>query len=353
MIRVLSAIVMGLVLCQPATASAEDASRREAVKLIFDTDICGDCDDVLALGMIHALQSRGACRLLAVTISVDNALTGPFVAAINRFYGRGTIPIGVAGKGGVRAESQFLSLAEQRDGGQWRYPRDEAVVRDPPSATSLLRKTLANEPDGSVVIVQVGFSTNLARLLDTKADEHSPLSGEELVRRKVRILSLMAGAFTQIGDEPRYREYNITQDVASARTLAQRWPTPMVWSGFEVGIALPYPAVSIERDFGYAEHHPLAEAYIARNPPPHERPTWDLTSVLYAVYPDRGYFDLSPPGTVAVESDAHTKFTADSAGRSRYVILRPDQRARILEALVQLCSQPPGIGVRWLEPPLD
>ena len=66
----------------------------------------------------------------------------------------------------------------------------------------------------------------------------------------------------------------------------------MVYSGFEIGIALPYPAMSIERDYGYVPHHPLAEAYIRRNPPPHNRPTWDLTSVLYAVLPDRGYFDF-------------------------------------------------------------
>ena len=57
----------------------------------------------------------------------------------------------------------------------------------------------------------------------------------------------------------------------------------MVYSGFEIGIALPYPAVSIERDYSYVRHHPLAEAYIRRNPPPHNRPTWDLTSVLYAI----------------------------------------------------------------------
>lgn len=339
--RLLSSISVGIALCLPGAAKGDAARRPEAVRLIFDTDICGDCDDVLALGMIHALESRGACRLLAVTISADNDLAAPFVAAVNQFYGRGSIAIGIVGQGGVRAESQFLSLAEQRDGGKLRYPRDEAIVREPPSATSLLRKTLANEQDGSVVIVQVGFSTNLARLLDTKADEYSPLSGEELVRRKVRVLSLMAGAFTKIGDEARYREYNITQDVASARTVAERWPTPMVWSGFEIGIALPYPAVSIERDFGYAEHHPLAEAYIARNPPPHERPTWDLTSVLYAVYPDRGYFDVSPPGNVTVEPDGYTKFTADPAGRSRYLVLAPNRRGRVLEALLQLCSQPP------------
>ena len=87
-------IAMGLV-ASPAAAAEPQARSRSPVKLIFDTDICGDCDDVLALGMIHALESRGACRLLAVTISADNDLAAPFVAAVNHFYGRGTIPIGL------------------------------------------------------------------------------------------------------------------------------------------------------------------------------------------------------------------------------------------------------------------
>ena len=146
----------------------------------------------------------------------------------------------------------------------------------------MLRKALASQPDRSVVIAQVGFSTNLARLLDSPPDEYSPLTGRELVEKKVKLLSLMAGAFQTIDGNRRYLEYNVVKDVPSARALAERWPTAMVYSGFEIGIALPYPAVSIERDYGYVPHHPLAEAYIRYIPPPHNRPTWDLTSVLYA-----------------------------------------------------------------------
>ena len=173
------------------------AAEVEPVPLIFDTDICGDCDDVLALGMIHALQSRGHCRLLAVTISVDNEQAAPFVDAVNTFYGRGDIPIGVVGKGGVVEKSTFLSLVEEKDAaGHFRYPHDLISGRSAPGATAVLRKALAAQPDHSVVIAQVGFSTNLARLLDSPPDEHSPLSGLELVRRKVKLLSLMAGAFT-------------------------------------------------------------------------------------------------------------------------------------------------------------
>src|SRR5580693_3684634 len=79
--------------------SAYPIKAAEPVRLIFDTDICGDCDDVLALGMIHSLQSRGLCKLLAVTISVDHELAAPFVDAVNTFYERGDIPIGGVGKG--------------------------------------------------------------------------------------------------------------------------------------------------------------------------------------------------------------------------------------------------------------
>jgi len=56
----------------------------DPIPIIFDTDIGNDVDDVLALGMIHALQSRGACDLLAVTVTKDHELAGPFVDAPNR-----------------------------------------------------------------------------------------------------------------------------------------------------------------------------------------------------------------------------------------------------------------------------
>jgi hypothetical protein len=205
----------------------------------------------------------------------------------------------------------------------------------------VLRETLAAQPDHSVVIAQVGFSTNLARLLGSPGDQLSPLTGRGLVERKVKLLSLMAGAFQPIEKNKHFLEYNVVKDIASFRLLTEQWPTAMVYSGFEIGIALPYPAVSIERDYGYVRHHPLADAYIKRNPPPHNRPTWDLTSVLYAVLPDRGYFDLSPPGTVTAKPDGFTGFKPSPQGYHRYLILRPEQKPRVLEALVQLSSQPP------------
>ena len=124
-------------------------------------------------------------------------------------------------------------------------------------------------------------------------------------------------------------------------TVAPDWPTPVVWSGFEIGLAVPYPAASIEQDFGYFAHHPIADAYRLYEKMPYDRPTWDLTAVLYGLLPDRGYFDLSLPGRVTVDEDGATRFEKQEGGPHRYLILRPEQRARVREALVQLTSQPP------------
>lgn len=320
------------------TSSFSPAS--EPVRLIFDTDMGNDVDDALALGVIHALQTRGECELLAVTVTKDNDLCAPYIDAVNTFYGRGDIPIGVV-KGGMTPEpGKFLPLCMQRDGDKLRYPRSLASGKDAPDATKLLREVLSKQPDGTVVIAQVGFSTNLVRLLASKPDDHSPLSGRELAARKVKLLSIMAGAFTTIRGNKRYLEYNVVKDIPSAKTIATDWPTKIVYSGFEIGISIPYPAESIERDYRYVEHHPLAESYRLYNPPPHNRPTWDLTSVLYGVYPDRKFFDLSDSGQVTVEDDGFTRFEVQPNGKHRYLIATPNQIIRAKEALVQLSSQP-------------
>lgn len=311
------------------------------VPLIFDTDIGNDVDDVLALGLIHNLQSRGACELLAVTLTNDTPKAAAFVDAVNTFYGRGTIPIGAV-RGGVRqGEGKFLKLADAKDNGNVRYPHDLKSSDDAPDATKLLRQVLSTQKDGSVVIVQVGFSSNLARLLDSPADEFSPLNGRDLIKQKVKLLSLMAGAFTNIGNDTRYKEYNVIKDIPAAQKVAANWPTPLVWSGFEIGIAVPYQVQSIERDYEYVAHHPIKESYYLYEPPPHERPTWDLTSVLYAVLPDRGYFDLSETGSIKVENDGLTTWTKQDGGAHRYLKVNANQIARVREAFTWLCSEAP------------
>lgn len=63
------------------------------------------------------------------------------------------------------------------------------------ATVTLYRRLLAESPDSSVVVVSVGFSTNLGRLLESWGDKYSPLDGIELVKRKVKFCSVMGGSF--------------------------------------------------------------------------------------------------------------------------------------------------------------
>lgn len=333
-----------LILTCPALAVFAQ-SPAQPIPLIFDTDIGNDCDDVLALGMIHALQSRGECELLAVTITKDHEHAAAFTDAVNTFYGRGEIPIGVCRSGVTAEQGRFNGLSQILDDGEMRYPHDLLSGNDAPDAVSVLRTVLSQAEDGSVVIAQVGFSTNLTNLLASQPDDISELDGRKLIKSKVRLLSIMAGAFAPIpnkeGQPGDHLEYNVVKDLPASQKLAEQWPTPIVWSGFEIGLNLAYPHVSIEQDYNYVDHHPLKEAYYHYIKPPHNRPTWDLTAVLYAVRPDREYFDLSQQGEVTVDKKGYTTFQAAENGRDRYLIIRDAQKQRTTEALVQLSSQPP------------
>ncbi len=320
-------------------------AQADPVKLIYDTDMGNDIDDAVALSMIHSLQKRGACELLAVTVTKDHPQAAAFVDAMNTFYGYPDVPVGAVRNGAVQPDGgKFNLLVDEKNAdGSPRYPHDLRSGEDAPEAVDLLRQTLAAQPDGSVAIAQVGFFTNLARLLDSKPDQHSPLPGRELIQKKVKVLSIMAGAFQTVKWQTRYIEYNVKLDIPAAQKLARDWPSPIVWSGYEIGHACTFPHECIERDFNYVEHHPLKEAYYLYNPPPHDRPNWDPTAVLYAIFPDRGYFELSPPGTVTVDDDGATVYKEGKKGqgRDRFLILNEVLNARTREAIAQLASEPP------------
>ena len=310
----------------------------EPVHVIFDTDMGNDIDDALALAMLHAFENRGEAKLLAVTITKDNQWAAPFVDVINTFYGRGNIPIGTVRNGKTPESSPMIQVpaGRKRADGSFVYPHRVLDGRQAPEAVSLLRRLLAAEQDGQVVIIQVGFSTNLARLLDSPADEISSLTGRELVKKKVRLLSAMAGNYAV--PKP---EFNVERDVPSATKLFNEWPTPIVVSGFEIGEAMLFPATSIEHDFCYVQDHPVAEGYRLLMKMPYDRPTWDLTAVLYAVRPARDYFSISPPGRISVLADGKTRFTPESGGNHRHLSLSSIEKSRTLETMILLASEPP------------
>lgn len=324
--------ILALVLTLTAAANAQPAP------LIYDTDMGNDIDDALALAVIHALESRGECKLIGVTLTKDNRWAAPYVDIVNTFYGRGDIPIGAVRGGKEPDDGDYIRAVagKKAPGGGPLYPHDLTDGRDAPEAVELLRRLLAAQPDGSVVIAQVGFSTNLARLLDSKSDSHSPLAGRDLAAKKVRILSVMGGAFP-----PVRAEYNIKIDQPASAKLFAEWPTPIEVSGFEIGETILYSAASIENDFRYVEHHPVADAYRHYKKMPYDRETWDLTAVLQAIRPGRGYFGLSRPGTIRVDGQSLTHFMPSKEGKHRFLTVSEEQRIRVRATLEQLASEPP------------
>ncbi|MCC9601346.1 nucleoside hydrolase [Stieleria sp. JC731] len=318
------------------------AQDKTPVPVVFDTDITGDCDDVLALAMLHALEDRGECELKAVTISKINTMAAPFVDAVNTFYGRPDIPIG-ATRDAQRRTSRYLDVCKVKDGQQLRYPHDVQTSDDVPSAVSVLRKVLAESEDNALVIIQVGLASNLAELLQSPPDEISPLNGSDLLRQKCKLISVMAGSFGPVMNKDRHPEANVINGIDAMQRFAKLCPedVPVVWSEFRIGLAAPYPRESIARDFAYREHHIVREAYLLHSGPNHDRPTWDLTSVLYAVRADDNYFDLSETGKVTVDDEGYTEFKPGKDGRDRLLTMDERQAVRVIEVQRALSSQPP------------
>jgi len=341
--------------------------------VIFDTDMWSDIDDMLALAMLNTLQDRHEVNLLAVTISTDDPWCASYVDLVNTFYGHQQIPVGIVHDGMSLRKfrekwpqatwplTRYTEIVSQRktSDGRLLYPHRLTDGKAAADAVFLLRKTLAAQRDGSVVMIMVGYSTNLARLLDSKADAASPLGGRDLVASKVRLLSVMAGSFRQAELNgktlPRGTpETNLVVDVPAAQKVFSSWPTPIVDSGLEIGLEMRLPGQSIAHDYSYVENHPIADTYrtycdemkkadpkIERCPEDHDHATFDLTAVLYAVRPDQHYFSLSKPGKITVLDDGGSRFEETPTGQHRYLILDDAQKSRTLETMTMLASQPP------------
>ena len=323
-------------------------SQDAPVKIIFDTDIGGDIDDAFALALLHNFQDRGDCELLGVTVTNSNVAASKYVAAFNARYGRPNLPVGYSPNCRV-TDSYPKKIVEQKsEDGALAYPVPEGF--EPQDAVRLLRKLLADAKDGEVVVVQVGAFYNLARLLETPGDDVSPLTGLELAKSKVRLVSVMGGAFAVDPTAEAYRkhrEWNVICDIPAAQKFAREWPTEIVYSGYEIGDRVRMSPVNLKND--YAGRSRILRdsfwAWTTKNTKEgfdHKRPTWDLTSVLFVIRPesDRGYYALSEPGDVSFDDEGETIFTPNPQGKSRCFIQDATARARVEEAFVNLCSTP-------------
>ena len=185
-------------------------------RIIFDTDMGNDVDDVVALDLLLKYHEAGKANLLAIMGSRDAVSCCPFIDMYDKWFGYPNIPIGMVINGANPTPDKDAystkTLAIEKNGKKVFLPKKQHPL-DYPNAVDLYRKILSHVPDKSVVIVAVGFSSNLARLMETDGDEYSPLNGTELLKRKVSYISIMAGNFLPAAKP----EYNVWNDVMAAR----------------------------------------------------------------------------------------------------------------------------------------
>ncbi|MDX9883126.1 MAG: nucleoside hydrolase [Prolixibacteraceae bacterium] len=337
------AAVAGMMLtgCQPKTVpSTGGIQKNNVLKMIFETDMGNDVDDALALDMIYKYAEAGKVELLGIMSNKNSKYSAEFIDIMGTWYGHAGIPLGIV-KNGIDSVNDAVNYAqvvcEMKENGKPLFERSLADYESLPEAPLLYREILSRQPDSSVTVVSVGFSTNIARLLDTPADEYSPLTGKELVAAKVKLLTVMAGSF----GKDSIKEYNIVKDIVSAKKIFDEWPTPIVASPFEVGIKINYPGSSIANDFNWGMMHPVIEAYKAYLPMPYDRPTWDLTAVLYTAEADSAFMTQSGKGIISVTDEGYTRFRPDQEGKHSYLSVTENQADQIKKYFVSLITQKP------------
>ncbi|MBI1390041.1 MAG: nucleoside hydrolase [bacterium] len=288
----------------------------EPVKIIYDTDMMGDVDDVGALALLNKLADAGEAEILAVMVSVTDPWTAPCADAINTWYGRPDIPIGqLKGEGVGDGSSYTKAVAEQ-------HPHDLKSGDDAPDVVALYRKILAAQPDRSVTIVTVGFLTNLRNLLDSKPDTFSGLNGVDLIEAKVKQWVCMGCRF------PEGWEYNIHKDAKASIETIQKWPVPAVFSGFEIGMKIMTGAALRSAP----KEDPVRTAYQYYNGL-NDRESWDHTAVLFAVRGAGEYWDVHRGGGVVVREDGFNQWDDSLDSQYAYLVqkMSPDDLADVIE----------------------
>ncbi len=300
------------------------------VRILFDTDMDTDCDDAGALALLHALADAGEAEILATLVSSHYRYSVPCTAAINAYYGRPDLPVGSpkgAGAPTNRGSAYARQIAEE-------FPTPYCTNNDAPDAALVYRKLLASQPDHSVVVVTVGYVTNLRDLLATEADSYSPLSGAELARRKVKRWVCMGGRYPKHLDPGVYG--NFKPDPASAVEATQHWPTEIVFTGLGDDIIT---GMSLRQTPATNPVRRVYDLYLGNKP---GRPSWDLIAVLYAVRPDEPFWRLEEQGYNHIFPNGTNEWRqSPDDPRHKLLHLEDGTQPKVQSILEELIARPP------------
>ena len=319
--RVFAAGLVGIMLT--GCRSGGPLVSRQAVPIIFDTDIGTDVDDAGALAILHIMADRGEAQILAAMSANQNRWCAPAIDVINTYYGREDMPIGCSKTGPNPEEWYHDSVGD--------YPHDLSSSHDAPDAVGLYRRILANQPDNSVTIVVVGWLTNMADLLNSKPDRHSRLAGRELVKAKVKELVSMGGRWP---NSPKGEgEYNFRMDGAAAHKVISDWPGKIMFTGLGKDVMTGGRLVAEG-----AKDNPVPAFYrnFFKGHKVSERSSWDLIAVLYAVRGLSDYFTAASDGKCVGQENGSNQWIPGAASNHAYLVYKMPQTelAAVIEDLL-------------------
>ncbi|HML47806.1 MAG TPA: nucleoside hydrolase [Clostridia bacterium] len=300
-------------------------------RIFLDTDMLTDCDDAAAMSMLHALCDRGEAELLACAVSSRHPMSAVVVDAVNHYHGRPELAVGAPknGRGAYRPDSCFLDKVAAE------FPHRLQSNDEAPDAVRVYRDVLALSPDASVTLVTIGYMTNVADLLRSKADDLSPLDGRTLVEKKVAEWVCMGGNFpVDVGKD----NVNFSRDGESAVYALRNWPGLITFAGREIG----HNIFVGDRLKETPPENPARRAYQLHRERFGEHwnhHTADPCAVLYAVRGTADYFDLQE-GTLDLRDDCSFTFTP-CQGSDRQILVQKMDRTAMGEEMEALMIAPP------------
>lgn len=312
--------------------------------VIFDTDMDSDVDDVAALAQLHVMADRGEVELLAVMVSGRNEWSEPCIDAINTFYGRPDLPIGlVSGKRGIRQHSHFAREVAEA------FPQDFTARHEKVESALLYRRLLATRRDADVVIVSVGDLTNLAALLASSADEHSALDGRALVAAKVAHYVCMGSRYPAETDPGTKKWGNFRTDPESTREVNDGWPTMLTFTGggpFADSMAIGREIVKLDPrvwpvSLAYRKYFEKSKAGPVRH-------TADSIAVLVAVRGFEPWFVVVDRGSNHIDEIGRNAWRDEPDRRDRRYtaeLKNPNDARRVAELFETFATTPPQGGL--------
>ncbi|HVC82522.1 MAG TPA: YCF48-related protein, partial [Chloroflexota bacterium] len=338
----LAVIAISLPWTAPSLPGARASSPPTVPNIIVDTDMYTDVDDVGALAVVNTLANQGQAKLVGVVVNAEvtstaSIYTAGCVDAIDTYYGN-NVPIGAT----LPITTDHSALPDYIYPCSNNFPKtfNYSQTAPPPSALQVYRQTLAAQPDGSVVIVEIGFEGRLSELLNSPPDGYSPLSGHDLIAKKVKMLVATGGGYPSYPASGGLAEHNFRGDPNAAINVANNWPTKVVYSGYELG-----------QDIGTGDNlchtapatSPVLASYTiyTHSVPCNYDYSWDLTTAYHAILGAADpVMNEVGPGSNLISSDGSNAWIT-TTNRNQYYLTAPshDQVASTLNNV--LAYNPP------------